>query len=618
MKSKSILLFTLSILLLVALFSASAVSGQQVDPDTIARRGGNTRVEWRPQVAYESAVLTVAGPNGYAFQREFPAGVTPYFQTNNVDGSLLDAGSYTYEIQLTPILSAETKAELAAAPDDTSRQALVSELSTSGIIPDAAQLTISGYLTVQNGKFLTDNIEEEEIRPSVEAYSPNGIASPNAITDQVILDDLIVDGSACIGFDCVNGESFGFDTIRIKENNLRIRAQDTSSSASFPSNDWQITFNDSANGGANKFSIDDIDGGRTPFTIEAGAPSHSLYVDDGGRLGLGTSTPVVDVHVKSGNTPTYRLEQDGTSGFTPQTWDVAGNEANFFVRDATNGSTLPFRIFPGAPTNALIIEASTGDIGIGTASPTQALEVNGRILSNSTSATYTNVGVNLNDVTASATSDFIQYRNNLPRWTFRVSGAETGSDSGSNMTIERYNDAGSKLSPAPFSIRRSDGNVGIGTTTPTEKLDVAGNIVADGTITGLSSRAMKENLVGTDGNVLDRVMDLPIYFYNYIADGDTVQHVGPMSEDFVALFEVGKDNKHIAPMDLAGVAIAAVQELYASDEAAGFELREMQTKLNKQQDRIAELEVQNENLEARLVALEALVLAQMEENDKGD
>ena len=200
-----------------------------------------------------------------------------------------------------------------------------------------------------------------------------------ASADQVILDDLIVDGSACIGFDCVNGESFGFDTIRIKENNLRIRAVDTSSTASFPSNDWQITFNDSANGGANKFSIDDIDGGRTPFTLEAGAPSHSLYVDDGGRLGLGTSTPVVDVHVKSGNTPTLRLEQDGSSGFTPQTWDVAGNEANFFIRDATNGSTLPFRIFPGAPSSALTIEASTGDIGMGTTSPGAGLHISGAV-----------------------------------------------------------------------------------------------------------------------------------------------------------------------------------------------------------------------------------------------
>ncbi|MBT8115195.1 MAG: hypothetical protein KJP04_07430, partial [Arenicella sp.] len=116
------------------------------------------------------------------------------------------------------------------------------------------------------------------------------VGSANA--DQVINDDLIVDGSACVGFDCVNGESFGFDTIRIKENNLRIKFDDTSTSASFPRNDWQLTANDTNNGGANKFSIDDITGGRTPFTVEAGAPNNSLYVENSGELGLGTNNPV--------------------------------------------------------------------------------------------------------------------------------------------------------------------------------------------------------------------------------------------------------------------------------------------------------------------------------------
>ncbi len=192
--------------------------------------------------------------------------------------------------------------------------------------------------------------------------------------DQVILDDLIVDGSICAGLDCVNGESFGFDTLRLKENNLRIKFQDTSTSASFPSNDWQITANESSNGGANKFSVDDIDGGRTPFTLEAGAPSHSLYVDDGGRIGLGTSTPVVEVHVKDGDTPTVRLEQDGSSGFTPQTWDLAGNETNFFVRDATNGSLLPFRIRPSAPSNSIYVDTN-GNVGLGTSSPADDLQI---------------------------------------------------------------------------------------------------------------------------------------------------------------------------------------------------------------------------------------------------
>src|SRR5690606_30999212 len=109
--------------------------------------------------------------------------------------------------------------------------------------------------------------------------------------DVVHADDVIVDGSLCVGFDCVNGENFGFDTIRLKENNLRVKFDDTSNSGSFPFVDWQLTANDSANGGANKFSIDDITNSKTPFTVEANAPTNSLYVDDGGRLGLGTSTP---------------------------------------------------------------------------------------------------------------------------------------------------------------------------------------------------------------------------------------------------------------------------------------------------------------------------------------
>ena len=147
---------------------------------------------------------------------------------------------------------------------------------------------------------------------------------PTAAADQVILDDLIVDGSACVGFDCVNGESFGSDTIRLKENNLRIHFDDTSSSASFPNQDWAIEINSNQNGGAEYFGIIDRTTGRRTFTVEANAPSNALYVDDGGRVGLGTSTPVVELHVKSGDSPTLRLEQDGSSGFQAQTWDVAG------------------------------------------------------------------------------------------------------------------------------------------------------------------------------------------------------------------------------------------------------------------------------------------------------
>ena len=99
-----------------------------------------------------------------------------------------------------------------------------------------------------------------------------------------------------------------------------------------------------------------------------------------------------------------RLEQDGSSGFTPQTWDVAGNESGFFVRDATNGSSLNLRIQPNSPSqalfiktnetvlndggadsnlrvesdadqNALFLDAATGNLGLGTNAPANELHI---------------------------------------------------------------------------------------------------------------------------------------------------------------------------------------------------------------------------------------------------
>jgi len=196
-----------------------------------------------------------------------------------------------------------------------------------------------------------------------------------AQADQQILDDLIVDGSACVGFDCVNGESFGFDTIRMKENNVRLHFDDTSNSASFPQNDWRILANDTSNGGSNYMAIEDSTAGRQIFRVDAGAPANSLRVDSGGDVGVGVSNPVVELHVVDGDSPTLRLEQNGSSGFTPQTFDLVSNEANFFIRDVTNGSQLPFRIKPGADTDALFI-AANNNVGVGTDSPSASLEVN--------------------------------------------------------------------------------------------------------------------------------------------------------------------------------------------------------------------------------------------------
>jgi hypothetical protein len=212
-----------------------------------------------------------------------------------------------------------------------------------------------------------------------------------AAADQVFADDVIVQGSLCVGLDCVNNENFGFDTVILKENNLRIFFNDTSNTGSFPNNKWRITVNDSANGGANYFSIDDATAGRQVFRVDAGAAANSIYVDSSGRVGFGTSTPVLRLHTRYGDTPGLRLEQDASLGYSAQTWDVSGNETNFFVRDVTSGSRLPFRIRPGAPTSSIDI-AATGNVGMGTASPTAPLHIQRNTSSFTTMALLENLG----------------------------------------------------------------------------------------------------------------------------------------------------------------------------------------------------------------------------------
>jgi hypothetical protein len=223
--------------------------------------------------------------------------------------------------------------------------------------------------------------EPETVRGTAGEQRLERLVTPNVA---VVPEDQVVQGSLCVGLDCVSSESFGFDTIRLKENNTRIAFVDTSATAGFPTRDWRIRANDSASGGRNGFFIDDMGDSSTgadtpvltPFSIIQGAPTNSLVLSSTGKLGLKTSTPALDVHVNTSDTPAIRLEQNNSSGFVAQTWDIAGNEANFFIRDVTGGSRLPFRIRPGAPTSSIDI-APNGNVGIGLADATSKLTVDG-------------------------------------------------------------------------------------------------------------------------------------------------------------------------------------------------------------------------------------------------
>ena len=510
----------LTLMSLVALFLAglwSAAFGQATDGHLANVVGGGSSVRFEVVAQHAGVTLTITAPDGRSFTKEFKAGSSPGFELG--DKSLPD-GSYGYELRLRPVLSAGQREALKDGRGKDDEPEAERAARKFPVMPNMIQ---SGAFAVINGQVIVAGLSEAQ-RTAKASVAPVSKPASSDVTsgntaaklrnhraalfsslmfDQVIPDDLIVQGSACIGLDCVTNESFGFDTIRLKENNTRIKFDDTSVSAGFPANDWQLTANDSASGGANKFSIEDITGSRVPFTITAGAPTNSVFVDSTGRLGLRTSTPVLDIHAATSNTPALRLEQNNSGGFTAQTWDIGANEANFFVRDVTGGSRLPFRVRPGAPTSSVDISAS-GNVGIGTASPNTALEVNGIIRQGIANGISLGADAGRNRIVGSASQPEFQF----------INAANAFANIGARAASIGLNFASAA---APTNGAVIEGNVGIATNAPTANLSVNGtaNKPGGGSWDVFSDERLK-NIKGKFRSGLKTVMQLTPIRYEYL------------------------------------------------------------------------------------------------------
>ena len=84
----------------------------------------------------------------------------------------------------------------------------------------------------------------------------------------------------------MDGEAFGSDTMRLKENNTRIAFTDTSVGGA-PANDWELTANDSPSGGSSFLQVLDTTTGRPALRVFAGAPTGTLTLTAGGALATG-------------------------------------------------------------------------------------------------------------------------------------------------------------------------------------------------------------------------------------------------------------------------------------------------------------------------------------------
>jgi hypothetical protein len=523
----------------------AAAAGQEVEPVAQSSRSTGS-IQFSPAMEYDHVSLIVSNAAGVVISKDFASGKNPGFTLADLSKNAPADGSYTYELRVAGKISDETRKQLAAAraADDDGAIERISKAAGLG-----QTLVQSGVFTVRNGMIVTD--ASEAPAPGGRAKASNAVKDNKGITNDVVTpDDAIIQGSLCVGLDCVNNESFGFDTIRLKENNTRIKFEDTSSSAGFPTTDWQLTANDSASGGANKFSIEDITSSKVPFTITGAAPTNSLFVDSSGRVGLGTASPALKLHESQGDTPAIRLEQTNVSGFTAQTWDIGANEANFFVRDVTGGSRLSLRIRPGAPTSSVDIAAS-GNVGIGTASPGSNMKMDVRM---TTQGDVLSVGGQQSPGVQWTTT---QTDSNARNW-----GIFTNFNSFGDFNIlhSTTNTGNSFLATTALTITK-DGFVGLGVTAPTRPLEATNGafLSAGGTWTNASSRDLKQDIRDLDSNeAMDALKALDPVKYAYKVD-PSEKHVGFIAEDVPSLVAT-KDRKSLSPMDVVAVLTKVVQD----------------------------------------------------------
>ena len=206
----------------------------------------------------------------------------------------------------------------------------------------------------------------------------------------------------------------------------------------------------------------------------------TMCIKKGGFVGIGTNSPAAKLHIgPKDNDHIYLASSNNSYGWTIDT-------------DDQGSGTVPFRIIKrtgGVDSTVLTIKNQDGNVGIGTTSPTQTLDVNGSVRQRGAN-TYLDWGERRIIMNYDNT-----YRQGIKfsTGTREMTLFSTTGDSGGSIIFKTR--AGGGSSDTDYGTERmritGGGNVGIGTTGPGYKLDVAGDInISSGSVFRINGTAL--------------------------------------------------------------------------------------------------------------------------------
>jgi len=308
--------------------------------------------------------------------------------------------------------------------------------------------------------------------------------------------------------------------------------------------------------------------------IGTASPSSKLHIESAYTLANGTSQFLIK-NTSDGESACIAFEGVSSGGST-------GNKGAIYFNAGAGGAVTDNRLeFNANHQNSITPHISingNGNVGFGTTSPQSLLEISKNDQTNGATLGITNSfegsAWNSGDIIGT-----INFRSNDTSTTEAIRGQiklfDDASSSSSFSAFNAMSFSTANLNTLHERMRiDSNGDVGMGLTNPSYKLDVSGSIGYSGSLVSTSDKTLKKNIKKCPDDILAKLLKLESKKFNFKNEKDTKDYFGFIAQDvekiLPSLVQKRSDGTlTLSYVEMIPLLLKAIQELHKSINPTG-------------------------------------------------